>query len=258
MNIEIDSLDPSEGDYNCELALVPNKGDAIAALVSLHVYKPIGVTELSNPAQYWLMTDCNDIQPCSVVDWHTDENINMLDFNQLALSWLGEKIIISGWQDYREHFSGGKPTENWEYYSGYSGGCIAVVNERLRMDRDPSGIVTLNEAILHPDLTGQSNLVLSFWQSEFGDEQTALPATLAGHRNGDGVAVNPDGINWTTAVNADELDVGMIGQTFTVDLDALGLGYTSDFQIKFQQYHNYPWDSDGREWDDIQITKILQ
>jgi hypothetical protein len=46
----------------------------------------------------------------------------------------------------------------------------------------------------------------------------------------------------------------------TVDLDAAitaaELTYNSDFQIKFQQYDNYPTKSDGREWDDIVVAIV--
>lgn len=154
-----------------------------------------------------------------------------------------------------ETFNAGLPDGNqgWEYYSSDSGGRIEIVNGRLRMDRTPSGTYTLNEAILHINLEGQSNVVLAFFQSESGDEQELLPATFTDHENGDGVSVSNDGTTWYQVVNASELDVGTGGQVFSVNLDDVGIAYSSDFRIKFQQYDNYPWSSDGREFDDIWV-----
>jgi len=167
---------------------------------------------------------------------------------------MGEEMITgSDWTDYLEDFSDGSlPVQDWSYNSTQNGR-IQVIDQRLRMDCSSSGTSSLNEAVLHIDLEGQSDIMLSFWQAESDDELTTLPATFTDSYNGDGVAVSPDGVNWTTVATAYELDVGTTGQTFIVDLDALGLEYTSDFQIKFQQYDDYTWSSDGREWDDIQI-----
>lgn len=144
--------------------------------------------------------------------------------------------------------------EGWEYYTSDEHGRIEVQAGRLRMDRSAEGDFTLNEAILHLDLGGATGVTLSFFQAEFGDEEDALPATFTGHVHGDGVAVSTDGVTWHTVVTAAELNVGDTGETFFVDLDALGIPYSSDFQIKFQQHDNYAYDTDGREWDDIEVT----
>ncbi len=255
IEIGIDAIGLVAGEYTHELLLSAGNGDSMWIPVSLHVYKPVGMEEYGLLAQYWMMTDCNETQPCSDVDFYVDGTIDLLDLDQLAMSWLGEGIIMgSDWTDFLEDFSAGQPVEAWSYNST-GNGRITIVDQRLRMDCSVDGTNSLNEAILHIDLENQSGITLSFWQAESGDEQSALPDTFTGSYNGDGVAVSPDGVNWTTVVNASALDVGTVGQTFTVDLDALGVEYTSDFQIKFQQYDNYTWSSDGREWDDIQIVK---
>jgi len=201
-------------------------------------------------ARQWLLAPGEPT--ADIVPLGGDGTVDELDLAGMAEYWLHSFLP----SEYSQDFSGGLPgvQDGWEYYSSDSGGRIEVVNERLRMDRDPSGTYTLNEAILHWDLVGASNVSLSFWQAESGDEQESLPANFTGHSDGDGVAVSSDGVNWTTVVNAADLDVGTTGQAFTIDLDTLGLEYTDDFQIKFQQYDNFPWDSDGREWDDISIT----
>ena len=115
---------------------------------------------------------------------------------------------------------------------------------------------TLNEAVLHLDLEGRSNVVLVFFQAETanGDEVDLLPDIFTGHYDGDGVSVSNDSVTWHQVVNANELDVGASGQIFNVNLDDAGIAYTSDFRIKFQQYDNFPWISDGREFDNIEVT----
>ena len=49
------------------------------------------------------------------------------------------------------------------------------------------------------------------------------------------------------------LTANFTGQEFDLDAAILsaGISYTSDFQIKFQQYDNYPWSTDGRAFDNI-------
>ncbi len=255
ITIDIDSIDLSVGDYTCELTLTAENGVSLHVPVLLRVYNRVDFEELALLSQYWLSSGCDETQACSSADWYIDGTINNLDFQQLALSWLAEEIVIKrGWSDYLEDFSDGQPVEGWAYNST-GNGRIQVIGERLRMDCSRNGIYSLNEAVLHIDLSGQNDILLSFWQAESDDEQTSLPASFTGSVNGDGVAVSSDGVNWTTVVNASVLDVGIAGQTYTVDLDLVGLEYTSDFQIKFQQYDTNAWSTDGREWDDIQIYK---
>jgi hypothetical protein len=166
---------------------------------------------------------------------------------------------------YWEDFSSGRPgsSKGWEYYEQ---GDIVVVSGRLRMKSDSSSsYYDLNEAIWHLDLAGKSNVVLSFWQRQYGEEAHYLPATFTGHSNDDGVAISEEGDKllgsrkWYTIVNASELSTS--GKTFTVDLDDEverirrdydpDFGYSGNFCIKFQQYDNYS--SEYREWDDIYV-----
>ena len=111
----------------------------------------------------------------------------------------------------------------------------------------------LNVAVLHINLEGRENVMLSFWHRESGDELHELPATFTGSIWGDGIAVSVDGENWTTIFSASDLDVGSEGKVITFDLGSLGIEYTSDFQIKFQKTSKYPWSSNGCEWDDISL-----
>jgi len=198
--------------------------------------------------------------------WHTSESMEInnavtvfginaiLNLINHIYDSSGSGIQIDTYEEiYREDFNSGKPTQDWSYYSGDANGQIEVFDEKLRMDRLVSGGYTLNEAVLHLDLSSHTSLELSFWQAESNDEQTALPETFSGHFEGDGVSVSVDGVNWHTVSNASELNSGIGGSLYSINLDSLGLIYNNNFQIKFQQYDNYPWGSDGREFDDVVI-----
>jgi hypothetical protein len=151
-------------------------------------------------------------------------------------------------QPYFQDFSSGIPgsPQGWESYST-SEGRIAVVNGRLRMDdRVNNSTYSQNEAILHVNLLGQSNVQLSGNHWNLSDEV----------HPGDGIAISADGVTWhrVTAFNVSSTGA------FLVKLDAAvtaaGISYTSDFQIKFQQYDNSPARTDGREWDDIRVEVV--
>jgi hypothetical protein len=170
---------------------------------------------------------------------------------------------------YTQDFTNGLPdiSEGWEYYSSNATyGRITEIGGRMRMDVSSNGNYSLNEAVLSLDLSGQSNLQLTFFQAESGDERTTMPPTFTGHNNADGVAISADGIVWYRILTANDLDVGIGGQTFNIDLDAVvssiqstfdeDFAYGSDFKIKFQQYDNFTFGSDGRDWDNVSVTVV--
>lgn len=119
-------------------------------------------------------------------------------------------------------------------------------------------IFKLNEAILHFDATGASNIILSFDQVEFGDEDNVMPNTFAGSVNADGVALSIDGTNWYRLFDLTGANSPATYANKTIDLsnfattNALPLG--ADVQIKFQQYDNFPFADDGFAFDNISIT----
>jgi hypothetical protein len=152
-------------------------------------------------------------------------------------------------QPYVQDFSSGIPgaSQGWELHSTHEGR-IAVVNGRLRMDdRVNNRTFSQNEAILHVDLLGQSNVQLSgrHWRVR-GEVAYA----------GDGIAISADGLTWHPVTAFNPASTG----AFRVDLDAAvaaaGISYTSQFQIKFQQYGNAPAPRNGREWDDIKVERV--
>jgi len=165
-----------------------------------------------------------------------------------------------------QSFSGGLPGSGWTYFSSNAKGRIQVVDGRLRMDVTEDTNFALNEAVFSLNLAGRKHVRLYFFQAEFGDELDALPVDpFTGHSDGDGVAISNDGNTWYTIMNAGDLDVGAAGQIFDIDLDSAvaeirskhdpSFSYSSDFRIKFQQYDNYSYDLDGREWDIVLITE---
>ncbi|MBF0452989.1 MAG: hypothetical protein HQK75_19970, partial [Candidatus Magnetomorum sp.] len=160
---------------------------------------------------------------------------------------------------FKEDFSDNDTPHLYTQYSS-SGGRIQFINGKLRMDGTSSSV---NEAVLKVNLEGKHGLVLSFFQAEFGDEQHLLPTSFQDHYNGDGIAVSMDNKNWYTIINEDELNTP--GKNFSIDLDEKistikkinpSFAYTSPFYIKFQQYDNCTYPTDGREWDDIQLEEF--
>jgi len=162
---------------------------------------------------------------------------------------------------YMQDFSLGKPggAEGWDYYSNNEGR-IEVVGGRLRMD-DTLGNETysLNEAILHVNLTGKTNVTLTLDHWSLADETSTLPSSFVGRYKGDGISLSVDGQNW---VKITDLSVDFTNKSFALDTIlqqakvAAGSTDLSDVRIKFQQYDNYSAATDGREFDNIQIQII--
>jgi subtilisin-like proprotein convertase family protein len=162
---------------------------------------------------------------------------------------------------YQQVFAAAKPgaAEGWEYYST-NAGRIEVVAGRLRMD-DMIGDTTssLNEAILHVNLTGRSNVQLVLDHVSLSDENTPLPTSFTGHYNGDGISLSVDGVHW---IKVTDLTGSFTGQSFALDSVlqqaqiAAGSTNLSDVRIKFQQFDDYPNPDDGREFDNIQILAV--
>ena len=162
---------------------------------------------------------------------------------------------------YTQDFSAGKPnaSQGWEYYSDNQGQ-IQVIGGSLRLDDSVAdNSPSLNEAILHVDLTNMTNVKLTLDHTSLSDENDAIPAIFSGHYQGDGIALSVDGVNWVTITS---LTTSFTGQTFNLDSiiaqakTAAGSTDVSNVRIKFQQYDNTYAPNDGREFDNIQITGL--
>ena len=130
--------------------------------------------------------------------------------------------------------------------------------QQLTLDSSGQGFDSLNEAILHIDTTGFTDIELSFEQKEFSDEDDVMSATFVGSENSDGVALSVDGTNWFRLVDLTGANSTISFQTNVVDLSATaaanGLTLGSDVQIKFQQFDNFPLNTDGFAFDNISVT----
>jgi hypothetical protein len=121
------------------------------------------------------------------------------------------------------------------------------------MDCSTNGTYSLNELILRINLQGRSFVKLTFWHKEFNDESNEMPATFSGSSNSDGVAISADGINWYRVVSLTTGTGTWQKHEYYLDpvVSAAGISYNSNFYIKFQQYDNYSYSTDGFAFDDI-------
>jgi len=180
------------------------------------------------------------------------------EFDNIQITPVSSGIVVQS-SPYTQNFDSGLPDASggWEYYSD-NNGRIQVVGGRLRMDDTTGdGTFSLNEAILHVNLTGKTNVTLTFDHFDLGDEVHVIPASFTDHYKGDGISLSVDGIHW---VRINYFAGSFIDRSHALDAiiaqaqtDA-GSTDLSDVQIKFQQYDNYPAPSDGREIDNVRIT----
>lgn len=118
------------------------------------------------------------------------------------------------------------------------------------MDDAVSGGLSQTEAHLHLNLSGQTQVALSFWWKDFGDETHTQ----------DGVYFSNNG--GASFVKVYNLNGGSFSDNTwrlqSLDLDALaasaGLSLTSTFVVKIQQYDDYPVATDGFAIDDVSVT----
>jgi len=131
----------------------------------------------------------------------------------------------------------------------------------LTMDSSKRRVYSLNELVLTIDLSGRSEVKLSFYHKEFNDENHFMPGSFDGSHHSDGVAVSDDGSRWYKVqglTSADAISSGW--KRYEADLDAAvasaGITYNGSFKIKFQQYDNYPISTDGFAFDDITVDVL--
>lgn len=170
---------------------------------------------------------------------------------------------------FHEGFEDGDLQPYWSVYATSKGwgGCNSSEEPNsgtfhYTMASVENGPSSLNELILNIDLQGASSAVLSFYHKESGDEDQDIPDSFSGHAYGDGVSISQDGTTWYKVQGL--LDADGISSTYTqfeVDIAAAassnGLALNRDFKIKFQQYDNYRYGSDGFAFDDIDVTAVF-
>src|SRR5205807_176472 len=105
------------------------------------------------------------------------------------------------------------PGQAWQTYASGSGR-VQVTSQNgpasgayhLTLDTSLSttpqyewGYPLLDEAVLHVNLLGNTNVALAFKEKEFNDgifTDTPMPATFTGRGNYDGIALSVDGVHW--------------------------------------------------------------
>jgi uncharacterized repeat protein (TIGR01451 family) len=130
-------------------------------------------------------------------------------------------------------------------------------NHHLTLDNTGNGINSRNEATLGVDLAGYTNVVLTFWAKQFGDEPDGPPPPpFIGGADFDGVAISEDGIRWYEVQSLREAP-SSYGE-LRVDLDEavakFGLTYNENFRIRFNEFDNFSIPLDGIAIDDIALT----
>ena len=116
----------------------------------------------------------------------------------------------------------------------------------LTMDAIYDGTFSENQACLHLNLSGKTNVIIEFWWKELFDES---------HTN-DGVFISDDGgINYTKIYNltGGSSTYSKVSINISDEISALGLSHSSNFIIKFQQYDNYTIPTDGMAFDDLKV-----
>ncbi|ETR69318.1 MAG: hypothetical protein OMM_09711, partial [Candidatus Magnetoglobus multicellularis str. Araruama] len=219
--------------------------------------KDIQITILNNPDSQ------ND--KTFVLNLETADDIFLNDGSQSIITISSQHAENSF---YSQTFSKNMPATDWTYYSSESIGRIHATSKRLRMDSSQEYVSSLNEAIIHVDLSSVENIKLKFFQKAIANDIcTSLPEIYTQHFYGDGVSISNDGHNWYRIIDSDDLATDNLGKNYSVDLEAtekyIQENHDANFylneriQIKFQQYGHRSYPSGGREWDNIQITGLF-
>jgi len=158
---------------------------------------------------------------------------------------------------YATGFESGSFDQYWFTQSSNSEGRIQITSSytprgsyHMTMDDNLNGgQYAQNEAWLHVNLAGKSDVELTFWWKEFSDETHTQDGVFFSNNGG------------SSFVKVYNLSGGSSSyQEIVLDVDALtssaGLSLTGTFVIKFQQYDNYGLTTDGMAFDDISIISL--
>ena len=132
-------------------------------------------------------------------------------------------------------------------------GAKHLLLESSVVDNDGS----LNEVVLEVNPGASEQIFLEFAQREYLDEDDPMSAVFTGSENSDGVAFSSDGITWYRVVSLTGTTSTNQYQEFSFNLSTLagevGLDLTKNFFVKFQQFDNFPAESDGIAFDNIRL-----
>ncbi|MEM9926729.1 MAG: S8 family serine peptidase [Cyanobacteria bacterium P01_D01_bin.50] len=133
-----------------------------------------------------------------------------------------------------------------------------IGTNHVTLDSSRDDFFSLNELILNVNATDKSDVVLSFDQREFDDDDNQMPETFTGSVDADGVALSVDGDNWfrifdlTGDNSTNEYQNNQINLSDFAEEQGLTLG--EKVQIKFQQFGDDSIASgDGFAFDNISV-----
>jgi PKD repeat protein len=157
---------------------------------------------------------------------------------------------------YSTGFESGSFDQYWFTQSDNSEGRILITTANtphsgsyhMTMDDNLNGgQYSQNEAWLRLNLAGKSDVELTFWWKEFGDETHTQDGVFLSDNGGSSFVKVYDLANGTTTYQQIVLDVDALAS-------ANGLSLTGTFVVKFQQYDNYSIPTDGMAFDDISVV----
>ncbi len=145
------------------------------------------------------------------------------------------------------------PADGWDYRSTKGTGRITINDDSIRFDSSERIFdlpLPKEVGILHADLLGQSNVVLTFSTRRGFSEENSVA---------DFVAISQDGGLSRKVWSPPNDEPVFEWHTVEVDLDAALVAgfppysYTSDFRIIFSHEGGHFWPNQSREFDDIQV-----
>ncbi|MBD3297216.1 MAG: PKD domain-containing protein, partial [candidate division Zixibacteria bacterium] len=156
---------------------------------------------------------------------------------------------------YSTGFESGSLDQYWFTQSSNREGRIQITTSytprgtyHLTMDDNTNGSqYAQNEAWLRVNLSGYSDVDLSFYWKEFSDESHTQDGVFFSDDGGTSFTKVYDLTNGTSSYSQINLDVDQLA-------GSNGLSLTGTFVIKFQQYDNYSLTTDGQAFDDISVT----
>ncbi len=155
---------------------------------------------------------------------------------------------------YSTGFETGSFDQYWFTQSSNSNGRIQITTANtprgsyhMTMDVITNGTYAQNEAWLRLNLAGKSDVDLTFWWKEFGDEDHTQDGVFFSDNGGSTFVKVRNLTGGTTTYQQILMSVDQLATTY-------GLSLTSTFVIKFQQYDNYAISTDGMAFDDISVV----
>ncbi|MEM9378385.1 MAG: S8 family serine peptidase [Planctomycetota bacterium] len=212
-----------------------------------------------NDVRQRLVSTCDDVTSVeSGVGWDRYTGYGMVNADAAVGGGGGPTEPTYAALPYSTGFESGNLDDSWRTVEGVEGRVqITTANgpaagsRHLTMDDSvDAGAFSQNEAKLHLDLAGESQVELSFRWKEFGDETHAQDGVFVSSNGGSSFAKIHDFDGGATTNNT--------WQTVTLDLDALsaaaGVSLSSTYVVKFQQYDNYAIATDGFAFDEISVA----